>query len=451
MKMQIKGQHIAVLGAGESGGAAARLLLAEGARVTVLDSGNADSMREKISVLQAAGASVIAGVAADADAGDYDFAVLSPGIDPVTALVKNFRARGIPITGELELAFVLCARPVIAITGTNGKTTTTQLIEKMLLGCGVKTVACGNIGPAFSAKVREGRAMDVMTVEVSSFQLEEIRTFRPTVAVWLGFAPDHLDRYPTLQSYFDAKARIFENQTADDWAVVNLRNPLHKLPPLKARRITFSAYERGGDFDLRDGVIHFQAKPVLKMSDTNLRGSHNAENLMAALATGLTRGLDFSQMLPPLREYRALPHRCELIRTLDGVDYVNDSKATNLDSLEKALDGETRKVVLIAGGKDKGFEFDSVTDLVAEKCRCAVLLGEMAGRIERLWAPRVPCINVGRSLEKALQTAHAQARSGDIVLFSPGTSSFDMFRNYAERGNQFRQLVQSLTPKESQP
>lgn len=448
MKMKIKGQHIAVLGAGESGGAAARLLLAEGARVTVLDSGSADALGEKITALQKDGANVIAGAAADDDKGDYEFAVLSPGIDPATVLVKNFIARGVAITGELELAFVLCARPVIAITGTNGKTTTTQLIEKMLLGCGVTTVACGNIGPAFSAKVREGRAMDVLTVEVSSFQLEEIKTFRPTVAVWLGFAPDHLDRYPTLQSYFEAKARIFENQTADDWAVVNLRD---KLPPLKARRITFSAYERGGDFELRDGVIHFQGKPVLKMSDTNLRGSHNAENLMATLAVGLTRGLDFAHMLPPLRAYQALPHRCELIRTLDGVDYVNDSKATNLDSLEKALAGETRKVVLIAGGKDKGFEFDSVTDLVAEKCRCAVLLGDMASRIERLWSPRVPCVNAGRSLENALHTARSQAHRGDIVLFSPGTSSFDMFRNYAERGNQFRQLVQSLTPKQSQP
>ncbi len=446
--MQYKDQHIAVLGAGESGGAAARLLLSEGARVSVLDSGDAAAMQEKITALKKAGAEVIAGTAADSDASEYDLAVLSPGIDPATSLVKNFQARNIPIIGELELAFVLCARPVIAITGTNGKTTTTQLIEKMLLGCGVKTVACGNIGPAFSAKVVEGRAMDVITVEVSSFQLEEIRTFRPTVAVWLGFAPDHLDRYPSMQAYFEAKARIFENQTADDWAIVNLRD---KLPPLKARRITFSAYERGGDFDLRDGVIHFEGKPVLKMADTNLRGSHNAENLMAALATGLTRGLDFAQMIPPLRAYTALPHRCELVRTLDGVDYVNDSKATNLDSLEKALAGETRKVVLIAGGKDKGFEFDSVTDLVAEKCRCAVLLGEMASRIEKLWAPRVPCINVGPSLEKALYTARSQAQAGDIVLFSPGTSSFDMFRNYAERGNQFRQLVQSFHPTNSQP
>ena len=446
--MQIAGKHIAVLGAGESGGSAARLLIDEGARVTVLDSGDAQSLREKITALESAGATVIAGATADADAGKYDLAILSPGIDPTSALVKNILARSIPMIGELELAYLLCGKPIIAITGTNGKTTTTQLIEQMLLGCGVKTVACGNIGPAFSAKAREGRAMDVMTVEVSSFQLEEIRTFRPKIAVWLGFAPDHLDRYPSLQAYYDAKARIFENQTAEDWAVVNLRD---KLPALKARRITFSAYESGGDFDLRDGVIHFHGEPVLEVSTTNLRGSHNAENLMAALATGHAMGLDFAPMLAPLREYTALPHRCEFIRTLDGVDYVNDSKATNLDSLEKALDGETRPVVLIAGGKDKGFEFDSVADLVARKCRCAVLLGDMAARIEQLWSAKLPCVNAGRSLERAVQTARSNARSGDIVLFSPGTSSFDMFRNYADRGNQFRQLVQSLVPTPSQP
>ena len=446
--MQIAGKHFAVLGAGESGGSAARLLLAEGARVTVLDSGDIEALREKIASLETAGAKVIAGAAADADHTNYDLAILSPGIEPTSVLVKNILARSIPIIGELELAFVLCGKPVIAITGTNGKTTTTQLIEKMLLGCGVKTVACGNIGPAFSAKAREGRAMDVMTVEVSSFQLEEIRTFRPTIAVWLGFAPDHLDRYPSLEAYFAAKARIFENQTDDDWAVVNLRD---KLPPLKARRITFSAYDSGGDFELPNGVIHFHGEPVLEMSATNLRGSHNAENLMAALATGHAMGLDFAPMLAPLCAYRALPHRCEFIRTLDGVDYVNDSKATNLDALEKALDGETRPVVLIAGGKDKGFEFGGVTDLVARKCRCAVLLGDMAARIGQLWSSKLPCINAGRSLECAVHTAKSEARSGDIVLFSPGTSSFDMFRNYADRGNQFRQLVHSLTPKQSTP
>ena len=441
--MNITGQHVAVLGAGESGASAATLLRGEGARVTVLDSGDPEKLREQAGRLRSAGIAVIAGPAADTDPARYDLGILSPGIDPATPLVTNFRSKDIPLTGELELAYVLCARPVIAVTGTNGKTTTTQLIETMLRACGVKTVACGNIGPAFSAKVREGRAMDVITVEVSSFQLEEIRTFRPKIAIWLGFAPDHLDRYPSVRAYYGAKVRIFGNQTPEDWAIVNLQN---ELPALKARRITFSASAGGGDFDLHDGVIHFRGEAVLRMGDTNLRGSHNAENLMAALGAGVAWGLDFARMREPLCAYKALPHRCELVRTLDGVDYVNDSKATNLDSMEKALVGEARPVVLIAGGKDKGFEFDSVVDLVAQKCRCAVLLGEMAGRIERLWSGRLPCVNAGRSLGRAVDVARSQARSGDIVLFSPGTSSFDMFRNYADRGDQFRTLVQSLIP-----
>jgi UDP-N-acetylmuramoylalanine--D-glutamate ligase len=439
--MTLSGQHIAVLGAGESGESAAKLLRAEGAQVTVLDSGDPTKLVAKKAEFETLGIALMAGPIADVDATLYHLGILSPGIDPSVPLVRNFRTKGIELIGELELADRLCKRPVIGITGTNGKTTTTQLIEAMLLGCGVKTVACGNIGPAFSAKVREGRALEVMTVEISSFQLEEIRQFRPRIAVWLGFAPDHLDRYPDMAAYHAAKVRIFENQTSDDWAVVNYRD---KLPTLKARQLTFSAYTKGGDFDLREGVIHYHGKPVLKLADTQLRGSHNAENLMAALGAGLAWGLDLASMVAPLCAYRPLPHRYELVRTVNEVDYVNDSKATNLDSMEKALAGESRPVVLIAGGKDKGFEFDSVADLVAEKCRCAVLMGEMADRIERIWAPRVTCHNVGASLDRAVRTAQAQAKPGDLVLFSPGTSSFDMFKNYADRGNQFRELVKDL-------
>jgi UDP-N-acetylmuramoylalanine--D-glutamate ligase len=183
------------------------------------------------------------------------------------------------------------------------------------------------------------------------------------------------------------------------------------------------------------------------MRDTHLLGSHNAENLMAALGVGLAWGLELDALCAPLREYRALPHRCELVRSFSGVDYVNDSKATNLDSLEKALAGETRPVVLIAGGKDKGFEYDSVAEIVGQKCRCAVLIGEMAERIERAWSKHTRCLNAGRSLEQAVVLARDNAQSGDLVLFSPGTSSFDMFKNYADRGNQFRQIVQQLQPE----
>jgi UDP-N-acetylmuramoylalanine--D-glutamate ligase len=436
-------QSIAVLGAGESGESAARLLKQENAMVTILDTAEENKLRKKIDALGAEGIRVLAGLAAEHESlhGRFDAVVLSPGIDPAVPLVQNFIKRRIEMIGELELAFEMCQCPIIGITGTNGKTTTTQLVEKMLNGCGVKTVACGNIGPAFSAKVRESRNLDVMTVEVSSFQLETIRRFRCETAVWLGFAADHLDRYRSMEEYYAAKIRIFENQTAEDWAVINFRD---KLPELKARKMTFSAYVPGADFELRNGVIHFRGEPVLAMADTQLRGSHNAENLMAALGVGVVRGLTFAQMTPRLREYKALPHRCEILRTVNGVEWVNDSKGTNPDSVEKALHSETRRVVLIAGGKDKGFEYDMLTELVAARCRAVVVLGEMADRIEGLWKSRLPVANAGWSLEKAVELAHGLAQPGDVVLFSPGTSSFDMFKNYADRGNQFRALVQAL-------
>jgi UDP-N-acetylmuramoylalanine--D-glutamate ligase len=433
-----------VLGAGESGEAAAVLLKEEGAMITILDTAEENKLRKKIDALRARGIRVLAGLAAEHESlhGRYDLSVLSPGIDPAVPLVQNFIQRRIEMIGELELAYEMCRCPIIGITGTNGKTTTTQLVEKMLNACGVKTLAAGNIGPAFSARVRQSQDLDVMTLEVSSFQLESIRRFHCGTAVWLGFAPDHLDRYHSLEEYYAAKIRIFENQTAEDWAVVNFRD---KLPELKARKLTFSAYVAGADFELRDGVIHFRGQRVLAMADTRLRGVHNAENLMAALGVGYLRGLSFAGMAAPLAEYQPLPHRCELVRTFAGVDYVNDSKGTNPDSVEKALLSELRPVVLIAGGKDKGFEFDMLTELVAQKCRAVVVLGEIADRLEALWTPRVKVVNAAWSLEKAVQLARALAQPGDVVLLSPGTSSFDMFKNYADRGNQFRGLVHALT------
>ncbi|MEI9893879.1 MAG: UDP-N-acetylmuramoyl-L-alanine--D-glutamate ligase [Chthoniobacter sp.] len=441
--MSYANQSIAVLGAGESGESAARLLHQDKAMVTILDTAEENKLRKKIEALGADGIRVIAGLAAEHESlhGHYHAVILSPGIDPAVPLVQNFLKRRIEMIGELELAYEMCKCPIIGITGTNGKTTTTQLVEKMLNACGVKTVASGNIGPAFSAKVRESNHLDVMTLEISSFQLETVRRFHCQTSVWLGFAPDHLDRYHSMEEYYAAKVRIFENQTEDDWAIVNVRD---RLPPLKAQKITFSAYVPDGDFSLREGVIYFRGERVLAMADTNLRGSHNAENLMATLGVGFVRGLSFAEMVPPLREYKPLPHRCEILRTVNGVEWVNDSKGTNPDSVEKALHSETRPVVLIAGGKDKGFEYDLLTELVAARCRAAVVMGEMADRIEAIWKSRLPVSNAGRSLEKAVELAHGLAQPGDVVLFSPGTSSFDMFKNYADRGNQFRALVHAL-------
>ena len=443
--MSYKNKRIAVLGFGSSGEAAARLLAEEGAMTTILDSADVKKLRGKIEKVVPLGILVLAGTEADKDSAKYDRVILSPGIDPAVALVKNFTRKRIEMIGELEFSWELCKCPVIAITGTNGKTTTTELVARMLNDGGVKTLAAGNIGPAFAAVVKQSAELEVMTLEVSSFQLEEIRTFRPHIAVWLNFTPDHLDRYPNMEAYKRAKLKIFENQTVEDFAIVNFADIPGVVDPkaLRARVVSFSATREGGDFDLREGVIRFRGQPVLTMGRTKLRGVHNAENLMASLAVGYLMGLSFERMAGPLSTYNPLPHRCELVGVVDGVEYVNDSKATNIDALEKALLSETRPVVLIAGGKDKGFEFGSITGLLAGKVHHAVLIGEMADRIATLWESRLPCEKAD-SLANAVQRARGLARPGDVVLFSPGTSSFDMFKNYADRGDQFRNLIQAL-------
>jgi len=439
--LRYKNQNIAVLGAGLSGAAAALLLKSEGAHVTVLDTAEEkDLLKSTIDNLRAQEVRVICGAAASDDSSAYEMAVLSPGIDPASRLALNFSSRNIDMIGELELGWRSCETPVIAVTGTNGKTTTTELLAEMLNACGQRTIACGNIGKPLSEVARKKTQFDVLTVEVSSFQLETIQTFRPSISLWLNFAPDHLDRYRSVSDYRAAKLRIFENQTADDVAVINA---IERLPGVRARTITFSAYAENADFRLSEGAIVFQNEAVLRLSDTKLRGLHNIENLMATLGTGMARGLSFREMVPPLCAYEPRPHRCEFVRELGGVNYVNDSKATNLDAVEKALRAQTKPVVLIAGGKDKGFTFDPLRSLVKEKVRSTILIGEMAESIARSWSGAVNS-EIASSLADAVERAHAAAKLGEIVLFSPGTSSFDMFKSYADRGDQFRALVQAL-------
>ena len=440
--MRYKNQNIAVLGAGLSGSAAALLLRSEGAQVTVLDSAEKKNLlKSTIDNLRAQNVRVICGAATDEDSSTYHMAVLSPGIDPACRLVRNFSSRGIDIIGELELGWRFCEKiPVIAVTGTNGKTTTTELLVQTLNACGQRTIACGNIGKPLSEVVREKQSFDVLTVEVSSFQLETIRTFHPSVSLWLNFAPDHLDRYRSVAEYRAAKLRIFENQTNADVAVVNA---IEKIPDIRSRTITFSAYANGGDFRVSEGAILYHDESVLRLADTKLRGLHNIENLMATLAVGMARGLSFGQMVPPLSAYEPRSHRCEFVREVNGVAYVNDSKATNLDAVEKALRAQTKPVILIAGGKDKGFSFDTLRSLVKEKVKSTILIGEIAESIKRSWADAVES-EIASSLADAVERAHSSAKPGEMVLFSPGTSSFDMFKSYADRGDQFRALVRAL-------
>jgi len=436
-----KNQNVAVLGAGLSGSAAAQLLASEGAQVTVFDSAEEKNLlKSTLDNLRAQDVRVVCGSTADKDSSEYQWVVLSPGIDPAAPLAQNFSSRKIEVISELELGWHSCEAPMIAVTGTNGKTTTTELLAQMLNACGQRTIACGNIGKPLSEVAREKQPLDVLTVEVSSFQLEAIHTFRPCISVWLNFAPDHLDRYRSVADYRAAKLRIFENQTDQDVAVVHAAEALPKIRP---RRITFSAYSDSADFRVSEGAIIYENQPVLRLSDTKLRGLHNIENLMATLAVGVARGLSFAQMVPALRDYEPRPHRCEFVREIDGVEYVNDSKATNLDAVEKALAAQTKPVVLIAGGKDKGFTFDPLRSLVKDKVTSAVLIGEMARSIKSSWDGAVKC-EIATSLANAVERAHAVAKHGDVVLFSPGTSSFDMFKSYVDRGDQFRALVQTL-------
>jgi UDP-N-acetylmuramoylalanine--D-glutamate ligase len=439
--LRYKNQNIAVLGAGLSGSAAALLLRSEGAHVTVLDNAEEKNLlKSTIDNLRSQGVRVICGAAVNEDSSPYQMAVLSPGIDPVSRLARNFSARKIDMMGELELAWRSCEIPVIAVTGTNGKTTTTELLAQMLNACGQRTIACGNIGKPLSEVAREKNQFDVLTVEVSSFQLETIQTFRPSMSLWLNFAPDHLDRYRSVADYRAAKLRIFENQTADDVAVINA---IETLPAIRARTISFSAYVDQADLRLSEGAIVYEHEAALRLSDTKLRGLHNIENLMATLAVGMARGLSFRQMVPPLCAYEPRPHRCEFVREVGGVVYVNDSKATNLDAVEKALRAQTKPVILIAGGKDKGFTFDSLRSLVKESVKSTILIGEMAESIKRSWSGAIKS-EIASSLADAVERAHAVAEPGEVVLFSPGTSSFDMFKSYADRGDQFRALVQAL-------
>ena len=437
--MIYSGKKSVVLGLGHSGEAAATLLLEEGAEVTICESSDTPTAREKAAQMETKGIRILLGRAADEDPSLYDLAVLSPGIDPAVPLVRNVVKKNIPLIGELELAFQECTCPVVAITGTNGKTTTTELTEKILTGCGVRTMASGNIGLPFARAVRHSHELDVMILEVSSFQLETIRTFRPKVAAWLNLSPNHLDRYPSVEEYRAAKLRIFENQTVDDMIVVNA---LADLPPLPAKKITFSATQPEADFTLRGRKIFFQGRHLLDQSDTLLPGVHNAENIMAALGMGLGLNLDLDDLVRAIADHTPPVHRCEFVRDLEGVRWINDSKATNLDAMEKAILSQDRPIILIAGGKDKGVEFDDNAALVREKVRTAVLIGEMKDRIASSWKD-TDCHTTG-SLEEAVNKAQSLSQPGDVVLFSPGTSSYDMFRNYGERGNIFKTLVQNL-------
>jgi UDP-N-acetylmuramoylalanine--D-glutamate ligase len=435
--MSLAGKKITILGAGRSGRAAAALALREGAEVAVWDVADLDAF-----------AGMITGVTlhpnATAEQGSAvisDSLVISPGIDTYGPYVAAFANLAGEVIGEVEFASRYYQGKIVGITGTNGKTTTTELIARILSYAALGGTACGNYGIPFSEVVQQLNPPEIVSLELSSFQLETISSLHPVVAVWLNFAADHMDRYPTIEAYRAAKLRIFKNLTTSDTVVVRTGE---NLPATSAFVVEFSTEDHAAAW-YSDGFTIFNHGEVLLQLDqsTSLRGLHNAENTMAALATCQALGIPFHIMAEALRGYLPPPHRCELIRTLDEVEYLNDSKATNLHALESALRSQTRPVVLIAGGKDKGLDYSAVLPLLAAKALAVVTFGQIARPLTALFASVVPSEAVA-TLDDAVAVARGLAPRGAAILFSPGTSSFDQFTGYEQRGNSFRDLVHQL-------
>ncbi len=448
-------QRALIIGLGASGMAAARLLRQRGVNAVAVDQADTASLQAQVSELRLLGVHVVLG-ATSLPAGSFDLAVLSPGIAKTSPLVRACLASGIPVIGELELGFQhsLCLN--VAISGTNGKTTTTELVEAMLKHCGRRTVAAGNIGLPICSVAEQTKDLDFLTLEVSSFQLESIQYFRPAVAVLMNITPDHLDRYDSMGDYVRAKARLFLNQQAFDWAIVQSEAlaQIRSLGlPVPSKVITFSANNRRADLCLDRGLLISRLPDwtglLLDMDECQLRGPHNAENLMAALAVGRVLRLSLDETVAALKAYRPAAHRCERVGEIGGVQFFNDSKATNVDAVAKALqtvpgaNSNEPNVYLIAGGKDKGFDYHDIGPLLARRVKHAFLIGETREKIRAAWGLFAPC-SLADSLPEAVARASEAAVSGDVVLLSPACSSFDMFRNYQHRGEVFRQAVSDL-------
>ncbi|MEZ5405267.1 MAG: UDP-N-acetylmuramoyl-L-alanine--D-glutamate ligase [Verrucomicrobiia bacterium] len=437
--MKWSGQKVVVIGLGASGLAAARLLHGLGAEVTVRDESDNELLRERANSLLARGIHVELGKFIRADEMRFDFGVLSPGIDPRRSMIQSLLKAKVPIWSELELAYRFCQCPLIAITGTNGKTTTTELVHAILTAGGKRSCAAGNIGLALSEVIHDSDKRDVTVVEASSFQLEQTVHFHPKVAALLNISPDHMDRYDSMSEYFAAKLKIFKNQDAGDLAIVNAS--FGQLD-LKAKTITFSARGLAADYTLEQGVICYHGRKIIAMESLPLEGLHNAENVMVAIAVAQYYGIEESAIVKALINFRLAPHRCEWVGKIKGVTFINDSKATNVDAMVQAIESFPNPIVLIAGGKDKGFEFDSVAELVAKRTRGVVLIGETASKLKQVWV-KANCL-FAPDFQEAFNQAVCLAQAGDVVLLSPGCSSFDMFRDYADRGNQFKAMVQKL-------
>jgi UDP-N-acetylmuramoylalanine--D-glutamate ligase len=446
--METINRHILVVGLARTGVSVARFLASRGARVTVTDTRDEIALADSMEMLAGLGIRWSLGRHDESDFLGSDLIVVSPGVPMDHPLLVKAAAAGVEIVSEIELAGRFITAPLVAITGTNGKTTTTTLTGEIFRGNGYATYVGGNIGDPLIELVESGQAADRVVVEISSFQLEWISDFRPQVAALLNLSEDHLDRYASFQEYIDAKLRIFENQTGDDFAVVNRDDQLvwNCTQGLKAQIFPFSRrLELEQGIFHRDGMITYRhnGRDVSFPTDgIRLQGVHNLENIMVSLACCLLLGCDPEKSFAVVRDFESLHHRMEFVRKFKGVVYYEDSKATNVGSVEKALESFDN-ITLIAGGKDKGGSYAPLVVLVQERVRHLILIGEAADRMQ-LELGSLTDTHRAATLEEAVWLAAQITQSGGTVLMSPACSSFDMFRDYEERAQRFIAAVKAL-------
>ena len=452
-RVQVAGWRVSVIGAARSGRAVARLLKAEGATVFVSDRDGA-----------AAGAAEgLAREGIDAEFGGHsgrvqeaDLLVVSPGVPSDAPVLRSAAAAGRRVVSELEVASWFWEGDILAVTGTNGKTTTTALLGRMLTDAGITARVGGNIGTAFSELVLEGDRRATAVLEVSSFQLDHCETFRPRVAALLNITPDHLDRYGgVFDQYVASKARILMHQDAGDAVVygaddATVRAVVARSARPSVLRLAFTsgeAVEEGAY--LREGVLmhRLQEKeqPVIDADAISIPGTHNLYNAMAASLAARCVGVSPARIRATLRNFKGVEHRLEFVRELGGVRFINDSKATNVDAVRYALGSFSGPIVLLLGGRDKGNDYSVLGQPVRERVRAIVAIGESAAKVREAFGGIVP-VEVAMTMEEAVVRSRRQARPGDVVLLSPACASFDWFRNYEHRGEVFKAIVQSLEP-----
>ncbi len=447
--MELKNKRVLVVGLARTGVATALFCAARGAIVTATESRTEAEIGEAVTRLRAAGVTLELGGHQEKTFLEQDLIVPSPGVPADAPLLLAARGKGVAIWSEIELAYRFLQGTLIGITGSNGKTTTTSLVEHILKGTALPTILAGNIGTPLISCVDGMSKTTVTVVELSSFQLELIDTFRPNISVLLNLTPDHLDRHHTMDSYAAAKARIFENQTEGDAAILNADDPAAvPYAPTRPRSYWFSrkhqlaqgAYVCGDEIVFRN---HGKEEAVMARRDVPLVGEHNLENVLAAVAATRLAGADAAAVARGVRSFAGVEHRLEFVAELGGVRYYNDSKATNVDATLKALDSFPGRILVILGGKDKGSDYTVLQGPLRKKAVLAMLIGAAAEKIDKQIAGSVAIDRAG-TLERAVETASHAARPGDVVLLAPACASFDQFENYEHRGRVFKDLVRQL-------